>query len=91
MKAYSLISGIALMLSLGAIFIAIKATENASEAKINALIDARLAARELRLVQTVAPKFREMFVATGDPDFDKNWNPRTLEELAAPILKMTSE
>jgi hypothetical protein len=88
MKAIPLISAITLIMSLGAGFVAIRAQSQVSEAKITALVDARLAARELKLVQAWAPKYREMFMAMDESEYGKDWNPRTLEELFTPVFKI---
>ena len=90
MKAIPIISSIALIASLSAGFVAIRAQSKFSETKINALVDARLAARELKLVQAWAPKYREMFMAMDESEYGKDWNPRTLEELFAPVFKVVN-
>jgi hypothetical protein len=90
MKASPLISAIALIMSLGAGLVAIRARSSVSEAKINTLVDARLAERELKFVQAAAPKYRAMFAAMDETKYGKDWNPKTLEELFAPIINMAS-
>jgi hypothetical protein len=90
MKTLPIISAIALFVSLGAGYLAFKASSETSEAKINALVDARLAARELKFVQAYAPRLREMFVAMDDSEYGSDWDPKTLEELVAPLVKITS-
>ena len=90
MKTSPLISAIALIVSLGAGFVAIRAKSEVSEAKISALVDARLAARELKLVQAWAPKYRAMFVAMDESEYGEDWNPMTLEELFAPVFKIVN-
>jgi hypothetical protein len=90
MKAPLVVSLVALVTSLAAGFLAIRAFGQPSEAEINRMVDARLAERELRFVGTYAPKFREMLVAVDDSEFGSDWNPKTLEELFAPLVKITS-
>lgn len=90
MKALPIISVFALIVSLCAGFYAFQVSSQTSEAKINAMVDARLAARELKFVQTYAPKFREMFATANEPEYGKDWNPKTLEELFVPIVKIVN-
>lgn len=90
MKRPEVISVVALIVSLSAGFLAIHVSRAASEAEINARVDARIAARELKFVDTYAPKLREMCAAVGDPEFGQDWHPKTLEELVAPITKITT-
>ena len=90
MKIPAIISTIALIVSIGAGYVAYDASSRTSKAEINDLVDARLAARELKFVQAYAPRFREMFVAMDDPEYGAHWNPKTLEELVAPLVKITS-
>lgn len=90
MKVIPLTSTLALIASLGAGFVAIRAQSKVSETKINALVDARLAARELELVQAWAPKYREMFMAMNESEYGRDWNPRTLEELVAPVFEVVN-
>jgi hypothetical protein len=90
MKAIPIISVLALIVSLCAGFYAFQVSTQASEARINAIVDARLAARELKFVQAYAPKFREMFMAADEPEHGVDWNPKTLEELFAPIVKIVN-
>ncbi len=91
MKALSIVTTVALVVSIFSGYVAFKASSEVSESKINALVDARLAARELKFVQTYAPHFREMFSDMANAQYGADWNPTTLEELVAPIVKVTSD
>jgi hypothetical protein len=88
MKTPTVISAAALLGSGIAIVLAARHPAAPTQAEIDARVDARLAARELRLVESIAPKFKEMYAEMGDPDFGSNWSPKTLEELVAPLLKV---
>lgn len=88
MNIPTIISTAALIVSLGAGYLAYRASSEASEENISALVDERLAARELKFVQTHAPKFRELFADMND--YGADWNPKTMEELVAPLVKITS-
>jgi hypothetical protein len=90
MKPSTLLSITALLLSLGSGLLALRAASEVSEEQIRALVDARLAARELKFVQTYSPKFREMFEGMNDPESWADWNPKTMEELVSPLVKIVS-
>lgn len=90
MKMPTIISTTALIFSLGAGYLALRASSEFSEEEISALVDDRLAARELKFVQAYSPKFREMFAGMDDSEYGADWNPKTMEELVAPLVKITS-
>jgi hypothetical protein len=90
MKALPILSILALIVSLFAGFHAFQVSTQTSEAKINAMVDARLAARELKFVQAYAPRFREMFMTGNEPEYGKDWNPQTIEELFVPLVKIVN-
>ena len=87
MKAPTLISTAALMGSMFAIVLAGRQPKSPSQSDTDAMVDARLTARELKLVQAFAPKFKVMFDEMGESKFGANWSPRTLEELLEPLVK----
>lgn len=91
MKSLPILTIVALVVSIFSGYIAFKASSEVSESRINALVDARLAARELKFVQTFAPHFREMFADMANAQYGADWNPTTLEELVAPLVKVTSD
>ena len=85
-----MISTIALIVSLAAGYFSLRAVSEASNVKVSALVDERLAARELKFVQSYAPRFREMFGTINGSEYGADWNPKSLEELVAPIVEITS-
>lgn len=90
MKLPAIISTIALIVSIGAGYVAHSASSRPSEEEIDHLVDARIAARELKFVQSYAPRFREMFAAMDGSEYGADWNPKTLEELFALLVEITS-
>jgi hypothetical protein len=58
MKIPTFISTAALLGSVIAIFLAGRHSQSPAQSAIDAMVDARLAARELKLVQSFAPEFR---------------------------------
>lgn len=90
MKMLTILSTTAIVLSLGAGYLALRASSVVSEEQLNDLVNDRLAARELKFVQTYSPKFREMFAGMHDPEYGADWNPKTMEELVSPLVKIAS-
>ena len=87
MKAPTLISTAALMGSVFAIVLAGRQPKSPSQSDIDAMVDARLTARELELVQEFEPKFRVMYDEMGESELGAKWSPRTLKELLEPLVK----
>lgn len=52
--------------------------------------DDALMAREKRFVEEMKPRFQIMFAEMGD-EFDKDWNPETIEELLEPLTRIMNE
>jgi|GEM_PF-3701808 len=88
MKASSFISTAALLGSVFAIFLASRHPQTPTQSDIDAKVDARLAARELDIVQGIAPKVRDMMAGVDDSKYGANWSPRTVDELLEPIVKV---
>ena len=81
MTTPTILSLVALLASAVALVLATRHPLAASQSEIDAQVDARLAARELRLVEAYTPRFRVMFAEMGEPKIGDNWSPKTLEEL----------
>jgi hypothetical protein len=91
MKAPTIISSVALLVSAIAIMLATRHPQAPSQSEIDAQVDARLAARELRLVEAYTPRFRVMFADMNEPKIGENWSPRTLEELFEPLTRVLTD
>ena len=91
MKAPTIISSVALLVSAIAIMLATSYPQAPSQSEIDAHVDARLAARELRLVEAYTPRFRVMFAEMNEPKIGDNWSPKTLEELLEPLTNILTD
>jgi hypothetical protein len=89
MKSSTGISVIALVTSVAAVVLSLTAIRHHSESRIQAIVDARLSERELRFVEAYAPHFREMFGSAEALEAGDEWQPKSLEELFAPIVEIT--
>lgn len=63
-------------------------TGTSSQATSDVAADKALRKREAEIVKNFAPKFQEMF-ADLDGSPGKDWDPKTLEELFAPVIRIT--
>lgn len=75
----------ALAVSLISLAVALVAL-NRNSRDLDQLVDDRIQSREQRFIDAYAPKFRSMLEQTGTIESSEEWNPRSLEEMFAPVI-----
>jgi hypothetical protein len=91
MKTASIISWFALLLSTIALAWSLSRPSPLTEADIEKLVDIALIEREKEFVAKLRPDFQSMFSDMTDDPESQEWTPQTIEELVAPLVKITSQ
>ncbi len=91
MKTVSIVSWIALVLAAISIAWSLSRPAPLSEAEIDERVDAALVEREKAFVAKLRPDFQRVFADMTGDSASKEWTPQTLEELVAPLVKITSQ
>ena len=92
MKAPTLLSLCALVASITAIVLHFTAPKPPGDAEIEAMVNAALAKKEQAFVAKNTPAFKAMFAEVefkGQPQ--GTWEPKTLEELFEPLIRIITE
>jgi len=90
MKTSTFISTVALLVSMCALYLGNKHSPTVGQENLNAIIDARIAARELEIAQGFAPNVRKMLGGMYDSQYGDNWSPKKFEELMEPLARVIS-
>ena len=90
MKASIPVSIVALILSAVSLIHSYTTTASVDHEQIQRAADNALRAREKKFVDEIKPRFQIMFAEMGD-EFDKGWNPETIEELVEPLTRIIND
>lgn len=91
MKPATIASCLALIIATIALGMSLSRRGPVSDAEISKLVDEALAKREKEFVAHLRPKFQRVFADMTGEDKAEDWSPQTLEELVAPLVKITSQ
>ena len=87
MKASIPLSILALILSAVSLVRSHGPTGSVDQEQVQKAADDALRAREKKFVDQMKPRFQTLFAEMGD-EFDKGWNPGTIEELIEPLTRI---
>ncbi len=91
MKFCVLISILSLIISGFALYQSQQNTIISNNDEIHKAVTIELANSERKLVENLTPNFRLMFEGQSlKADYGENWKPKTIEELATPLMDMVN-
>lgn len=91
MKAPTLLSLAALVTSVAAIILHFTAPKAPDAAEIETMVNAALAKKEHAFVMKHTPAFKAMFAELEVDGRPKEWDPKTIDELFEPLIKILTE
>ena len=90
MKVSIPISIVALIISVVSLIQSYTTTDSVDQEQVQRAVDEALRVREKEFVDEVTPRFQIMFAEMGD-EFNKGWNPETIEELIEPLTRIIND
>ena len=90
MKVSIPISIVALIISVVSLIHSYTTPDSVDQEQAQRAVDEALRVREKEFVDEVTPRFQIMFAEMGD-EFNKGWNPETIEELIEPLTRIIND
>lgn len=90
MKASLPVSILALILSTASLIRSCRTPATVDQEQVQIAASEALKVREKEFVEDMKPRFQMMFAEMGD-EFDKEWNPETINELIEPLTRIIND